>query len=441
MWSGLAAAVAGVLLSVLLLVLLHSLATARLVDLLDGAAGRIALDLERGNIRGPLLSSGYVKVLQVVDAQGRVMAASAALQGKAALPQLIHSPTVPGAVITDCGNAIPGGSPCDLIVERQVYLDGATWSVYSSAPPIPALVDPSVAVLLVAGVAGIIAAVTFSCFRVVGACLHPVGLIHSQLDEINATSLTARVPVPRYDDELRALADSLNLTLGRLQQAVEKQRRFASDVCHDLRNPVTAMRVEVEDAMAAPDVALAPHVCACLLGNLDRLQAIIADLLALARLDAEPPPAREPVDLAELVTAEVAGRRTALRIERRLQQGVVVLGDRLRLCRLLGNLLANAERHARGVVVVTVYRDGPAPEARAVLEVLDDGAGIAPGERDIVFQRFVRLSESRQRDPGGTGLGLPIARQIAEMSGGTLTIEDTPTGARFVLKLPPAPTP
>nr|WP_308201493.1 ATP-binding protein [Sphaerisporangium perillae] len=75
----------------------------------------------------------------------------------------------------------------------------------------------------------------------------------------------------------------------------------------------------------------------------------------------------------------------------------------------------------------------------AVLEVLDDGAGIPSDKRETVFQRFVRLRESRERDPGGTGLGLPIARQIAEMSGGALTIEDSPRGARFVLRLPAAP--
>jgi signal transduction histidine kinase len=71
-----------------------------------------------------------------------------------------------------------------------------------------------------------------------------------------------------------------------------------------------------------------------------------------------------------------------------------------------------------------------------VLEVEDDGMGIAPNQREVVFQRFTRLDASRSRDAGGTGLGLPIARQIAESHGGTLTIEDSPKGARFVLRLP-----
>ncbi len=111
-------------------------------------------------------------------------------------------------------------------------------------------------------------------------------------------------------------------------------------------------------------------------------------------------------------------------------------GDRTRLTRLLTNLLDNAERHAASVITVTVRREA----GTCVLEVLDDGAGIPAAQREIVFQRFARLDAARSRDAGGTGLGLPIARQIAETHGGTLTIEDSPPGARFVLRLPCADT-
>ena len=111
---------------------------------------------------------------------------------------------------------------------------------------------------------------------------------------------------------------------------------------------------------------------------------------------------------------------------------MVVIGDLQRLTRVLTNLLDNAERHAKSTITVTVRRE---PDA-AVLEVLDDGAGIPPEHREAVFQRFTRLDTARSRDAGGTGLGLAIARQIAEAHGGTLTIEDSLSGARFVLRLP-----
>jgi signal transduction histidine kinase len=227
---------------------------------------------------------------------------------------------------------------------------------------------------------------------------------------------------------------------------LEQQREFASDACHDLRSPVTAMRAEVEDAMLAGDHTLANATGETLLASLDRLQAIIGDVLIIARLDAKTPGARDPVDLAELVTAELDARPPSSKhIDRELSHGVVVLGDWLWLARLLANLVDNAERHADSRITIEVSRveGGQAGDPRfaagaAILEVLDDGAGIPPDKRDSVFQRFVRLGESRARDPGGTGLGLAIARQIAESSGGTLTIEDSPRGARFVLRLPVA---
>ncbi|MFC7642463.1 ATP-binding protein [Streptosporangium lutulentum] len=99
---------------------------------------------------------------------------------------------------------------------------------------------------------------------------------------------------------------------------------------------------------------------------------------------------------------------------------------------MLVNLLDNAERHATSQITVSVRADGPT----AILEVVDDGTGIAVEHREMVFDRFTRLDASRDRDAGGTGLGLAIAREIAEAHQGTLTIEDSERGARFVLRLP-----
>jgi signal transduction histidine kinase len=131
------------------------------------------------------------------------------------------------------------------------------------------------------------------------------------------------------------------------------------------------------------------------------------------------------------------------KVVRHLATGVIVRGDRARLRQLICNLIQNAQRYASSTVTVTVRRgDGDTPaDARfpggvAELEVLDDGAGIAADQRETVFQRFTRLDTARSRDAGGIGLGLPIARQIAESHGGTLTIQDSDRGARFVVRLP-----
>lgn len=113
--------------------------------------------------------------------------------------------------------------------------------------------------------------------------------------------------------------------------------------------------------------------------------------------------------------------------------GLNVTGSRGRLARVLGNLLDNAQRHATGEVRVSLRREG----ATAVVEVADDGAGVPEGDRERIFERFVRLDDARARDDGGAGLGLAIARDVAAGHGGTLTVREAPEGgALFVLRLP-----
>jgi signal transduction histidine kinase len=179
-----------------------------------------------------------------------------------------------------------------------------------------------------------------------------------------------------------------------------------------------------------------------LLVSLDRLQAIVCDLLMVARLDAGAPGGHEVLDLSALVAGELSARHSVRKLKPVLEPNVIVEGDPLRLARLLTNLLDNAERHAETSICVAVRKQSADPGDRrfahgvAVMEVLDDGPGIERDKWEHVFQRFTRLAASRDKDSGGTGLGLAIARQIAELSGGTLTIEAGDQGARFVLRLP-----
>ncbi|GIH28535.1 two-component sensor histidine kinase [Acrocarpospora phusangensis] len=443
-----AAALLGMLFAILLAGLFHRLAGAQLTDAVNGTATRLGVSVQRDLV--PVrLAHGYIPNVQIADSAGRVVAASAPMAGKGPMSSLLPPPGTPGdapgasAVVCD---STPLGNKCHIVVEQRVYSGGQSWTVYAAAPT-PPLVDPGLAAVLIAGVLALTGAVTYTCRHIVGESLNPVDAIRSELDEINATDPARRVSIPPHEDEIHRLADSINHTLGRLQEALEQQRQFTSDVCHDLRGPVAAMRLEVEDAMTCEAPTVDSDMGETMLANLERLQAIIRDLLVIACLDGGTPGTCDTIDLAELVTAELDARHaSAKRIERELSPGVAVRGDRLRLGRLLGNLVDNAERHADSRVTVRVSRldGGPAAGAcfatgTAVLEVLDDGAGIPRDQWDKVFQRFVRLSESRERDPGGTGLGLAIARQIAEMSGGTLCIADCGRGARFVLQLPMAP--
>jgi signal transduction histidine kinase len=228
------------------------------------------------------------------------------------------------------------------------------------------------------------------------------------------------------------LAESVNTTLNRLEAAYEQLRRFTSDASHEVRSPLTAIRAQVEEALMYPDDTDWTEVAQAVLAGVDRLQEIVTDLLVLARLDAGAALTRESTDLAQVVQSELDRQPHRVPVVTRLQTGVCAELDRLRISRLLTNLLDNAERHATSQITVIVRGEG----GSAVLEVADDGTGIPVELREVIFKRFARLDASRNRDAGGSGLGLAIARQIAEVHGGTLTVEDSERGARFVLRLP-----
>ncbi|MCT9931719.1 PAS domain-containing sensor histidine kinase [Planotetraspora sp. A-T 1434] len=220
-------------------------------------------------------------------------------------------------------------------------------------------------------------------------------------------------------------------TTSALRDSIRRQRQFVIDASHDLRNPIAGLLTELEVALSEPHIDM-QQILRRLLRNAERLNDIVADLLALARLDTTAPAATELIDLAQLVVDELERRTVNAAVHPRLDQHVTVYASRIPLTRLLANLLANAERHTSTKIEIVVTTDPP----EAVLEVIDDGPGIAPGDRERIFERLYRLDDARRQDPGGSGLGLSIAREIAQAYGGRLYAADHPTGARFVLRLP-----
>jgi signal transduction histidine kinase len=217
------------------------------------------------------------------------------------------------------------------------------------------------------------------------------------------------------------------------ERMLAQQRQFAADASHELRTPLAGLRAQLEEARLHPDQTDLPELLDAALRDVDRLEAITEDLLLLARVAAEAPAEREPVDLAETVRAEVSRRAGGLDMRLRLEPGVTVNANGSQIGRLLANLLDNAQRHAKHTVEVRVRRAG----AFAELAVTDDGAGVAVPDRERIFGRFTRLDTARSRDCGGTGLGLAIAHDIAQTHQGSLRVEDTSgNGACFVLRLP-----
>ncbi|MFG1861225.1 sensor histidine kinase [Microbispora bryophytorum] len=441
LFTGTVVALLCIAFSVVLLWSLHVAARETLLQEVTAAGGRVAYLVDHDQVRSVLPPEGRNRLIQVVDPQGRVRAATPAIAGKPAMATFRPPAPLRKAAREVCGGVF-GAGRCHIVVAQQVYDDGGDWTVYSAAPVQGFDAPPALLAGLVVGSALVTGAIAYGTRRSVNRALVPVRAIRAELDEINASDLGRRVPVPQAKGEIHDLAQSVNYTLDRLEETLEQQRRFTSDASHELRSPITAIRAQVEDALLAPQESDLREIGPAVLKSLERLQAIASDLLTLARLDAGAPCERESLDLGRLVAAELDVRRPVRRVVSRLYPGVIVRGDRIRLGRLIANLLDNAERHAVTTVHLEVRREDPPdgdPRFRfglAVLEVLDDGAGIAHDQREFVFQRFTRLDAARSRNIGGAGLGLPIARQIAESHGGSLTIIDSSRGARFLVCLP-----
>ncbi|MEU1786287.1 HAMP domain-containing sensor histidine kinase [Streptomyces sparsogenes] len=387
--------------------------------------------------------------VQIVDRRGRVRAVSDDLEAvtgagsRSVVPVdvEVEDEDDPGSVSTEEprfteGTARVDGDEADYqwAAVRVVTPAEESVTVYAGAPLATDAVG-SVRDAMLLGLpllSAVVAAVTWLVTR---RALRPVEGIRREMAAITAsTDLTRRVPVPASRDEVARLARTTNETLAALEAAVERQRAFVADASHELRSPIASLRTQLEVGAAHPELLDVDGAVA----DVVRLQRLAGDLLLLARLDAGERPSGARVALAELVREELA-QRVGDRVAVRCELGPAeVAGSRGQLARVLGNLVDNAQRHAREEVWVTVREEGD----WGVVEVADDGSGVPEGERERVFERFVRLDDARSRDDGGAGLGLAIARDVVLRHGGRLGVRDAPGGgALFEVRLPRAARP
>jgi signal transduction histidine kinase len=209
-----------------------------------------------------------------------------------------------------------------------------------------------------------------------------------------------------------------------LQEARDRERRFASEAAHELRTPLARIATTAQGARGGTDAERDRALGAIAKMAIDA-SALIGDLLTLARVEHVPAGLFEPVDVGSLareVAAEYGQARSGVRIAVSDGSGTFVDGDVQRLRRLLANVVDNAVRHARSNVSIEVARAG----GRVTIAVVDDGDGVAPELREKIFERFVTTTN-------GTGLGLPICRWIARAHGGDI---QAVAGSRFVVDLP-----
>ncbi|MGH3914971.1 MAG: sensor histidine kinase [Pseudonocardiaceae bacterium] len=285
----------------------------------------------------------------------------------------------------------------------------------------------------VLSMAAVLAAVAMGAAGWVAArfALQPVARLR-----VAAAALPAgdRLPLPAARDELRVLTEALNDLLARRDAAAARLRRFTGDAAHELRSPVAAIRAQAEVAVTHPDPELAAETLADIATEAQRLSTLLDDLLALARADAGERLPAQPIDLAA-AARDAVGRTRPGRVAVRVTAPApaVVHAAPSDVARVLDNLLANAVRHARHTVRVAVL------PGTGMLRVLvdDDGEGIPPEHRQRVFDRFHRVQDDRDRDTGGTGLGLALVAETVRRYGGTARAGEAPDGgARFELHWP-----
>ena len=295
--------------------------------------------------------------------------------------------------------------------------------------------------LVVFGVSGAVGTFVVGWW-IAGHALRPVADLTGTARQIaQSGEPSRRVPVGSERDELGQLARTFNEMLGSLEAAQVAQQRFVADASHEIRAPLTAIQANLELLDRAD--ALTPDDRREAIGEARteaaRLARLVSDLLALARADAGVQLRRQPVELDRLLMEAVGQARHLLngqRLEISRIAPAIVSGDADRLRELLLILLDNAARYtpANGRVTVALGRDRGCAE----ITVADTGMGIEPADLARVFERFYRADRARSREPGGTGLGLPIARWIAAQHNGTVALESAPregTTARVRLPL------
>jgi signal transduction histidine kinase len=437
--SALAAVIVVAAASLLAGVVLLATARAILLDNVNTAAndklGQVTAAVQNGSDLTTLLRPSLRDhaMVQVIDASGRVSVASEPEgatdpvsmlrphlgQRLREIRRLPFAHDEPFQIVAATVNT-PNGVHTVLVAESLETVDDGTEAIITAL-----LIGLPVLALLVGT----------ATFHLVGRTLRPVEDMRRKAASITSKNLDTRLPVPAADDEIAALASTMNTMLDRIESAAATQRRFVADASHELRSPLATVQANA-DLLGAADL---PEPQARSVSRIRRESArmarLVEDLLLLARVDDHRLRIRhDDVDLDDLAYAErerIGVEHPQLTVHASIEP-VRVAGDTDALQRVLRNLVDNAARHATATVSMTVRSTGNTAE----VAVGNDGPPIAAADRDRIFDRFVRLDDSRSRADGGTGLGLPIARDIITAHGGTLTVDDLDQGAIMRIRLP-----
>jgi heavy metal sensor kinase len=279
-------------------------------------------------------------------------------------------------------------------------------------------------------------------YLIANRSLLPVSQMAARAQQITAESLGGRLPVANPHDELGKLALVFNSTLSRLESSFSELRRFTADASHELRTPLTALQAVGEAALRSNDgdTKSLREALSSMLEETRRLSDLVDSLLLLARADTDAAlPSLQEVELEALVH-EVRETLLVLAEEKRQlievqAEKLLVRADRELLRLALLNLVDNAIRYSpKGSSISLRIRR---TENHAVVEVVDQGPGIASEHQQKIFERFYRVDKARSRASGGTGLGLSITRWAVERQGGRIELEsEAGQGSLFRIVMP-----
>jgi len=273
--------------------------------------------------------------------------------------------------------------------------------------------------------------------------LAPVDAITRTARSITGANLSSRLKTLNTGDELQRLSDTLNEMLSRIEAAFQRVSQFTADASHELRTPISLMRTEAEIALRkSRDKSEYQTALGHILGEAERTSVLIENLLSLTRADS----GRESLDIRRLDLRDAVQNAAndwrrpiadqGLRfIEDVQKEDLFVAADKTALARLLNILLDNALKYtpSPGSIELRLERRN----GTAVITVRDTGVGISPEEQSRIFERFYRTDKARNRESGGAGLGLAIARWIAEQHRGSITVTSADgVGSAFVIQLP-----
>jgi len=280
-------------------------------------------------------------------------------------------------------------------------------------------------------------------YFVAGLILKPVRVINDQAREITAKHLDRRIPVTGGRDEFNALSQTLNQVFDRLQNAFLQQKRLLADASHELKTPLTMMRLSMDEIRSTLDEnpsRLQAEKLSRMTEQVLRMERLVKNLLDLSSLEIEGTTSKDPVDVAKVLGSLIADYRVLaatrqIQLEARLQRQLLALGDAEKLNRAFSNILDNAIKYNvdGGRVEVIGAQSG----ADLTITVSNTGPGVAEAEIHKVFDQFYRVEESRSQRYGGSGLGLAIVKKIVALHGGKVYFESKPgSWTRVTVSLP-----